>query len=991
MGDDEKKPVTPKSVFDTIKDWITVIGVVAGVVAGGYGVFFARDWLKLASTTAAVIIVALIAYFAYRRQKRKQAQTAHEQRRMERESQRKPDSAFRDLAPFEERDQLPGRDRVTEARIIATRIASDDFRFGVVCGDSGCGKTSLLRAEVVGALKTAGQEVSYVRNQRRLETSSSGELPAQERLANELKTLSSSYIGLNARVLILDQFEEWFIEYREAEQRLQLGRFLSDYTERRQPSVKIVAAVRREFLADFHDLADELTEPLLANNLFRIKNFTVDQAIDTITQCAKADGLIPDESFAEMIAHDLSDAGEVRPPELQIVCTYLARSGKLSAGNYRRVGGTAGILAHYIQDALAACREPDTGARLLRALCDFPARAKRKPKTLEELAADVSTEASVTERLRASVARTARQFVTGRILASEQRQGIEVFSLMHDYLVDAVQLATADASTKTEEANQLLRYYVAEKRGRVPFNKLLFIRKFADKSRLADPSARRLVRWSLVAPALWGIGIVAGAVLLASIFFVAANAGIVWEDKPVGNHFSGNKAGSLGVTSIPDGNIVTFGGGTLRKWNSRTAELLATAEEISSTPALSRSRRYFLTGWNPSGTFDPKQSPGRKASIIDLLTMERTQLAGPVAAWEPSLSEKSLYYIELDAPKQNPQPFRLLKLDSGIVARTVNHHRSTGEYWSTQARVNDSGDRMLVIQRANPSLFLYDAVGDRLIAKLEGDATGFREALLNDSSREILTMSSSDGLVIRKWSLETGALLLERTLPFAGVEGITSPVSGTLFEFSTDRSHLILHRRPDAMDQISPKRLAEPLLVLRASDLQTEPAVPREAWVTQLDSGRHAIAWAGADGARIWDGSKNPPQLIQALNFTDSARFIPSQDLGKGILLRSDSLQLWDLVAGKMIFELPLIGQSSSAQFTTGGAAVDVVGNSGFHSLFDANDGRLINAKFAAPNSAQIVYDPACRRFHVWNFAGEVRRYTEGRRIFGLFIPTRCR
>jgi hypothetical protein len=127
-------------------------------------------------------------------------------------------------------------------------------------------------------------------------------------------------------------------------------------------------------------------------------------------------------------------------------------------------------------------------------MCDFPARAKRKPKTLEELVADVGTvSVAPGDKLLALIGELVRHFLAARLLTEETKRSAPVaFALIHDYVVDAVQLATSDASTQTEEANQLLRYYLVEKRGSIPLQKLTFIRKHADPpSPKHDPTSNR--------------------------------------------------------------------------------------------------------------------------------------------------------------------------------------------------------------------------------------------------------------------------------------------------------------------------------------------------------------------------------------------------------------------------------------------------------------------------------------------------------------------
>jgi hypothetical protein len=61
---------------------------------------------------------------------------------------------LRGLLPFEDGDRLHGRR--LDVQSLITIIRSTGFSFGVVWGASGCGKTSLLRAGLLPALRESG-------------------------------------------------------------------------------------------------------------------------------------------------------------------------------------------------------------------------------------------------------------------------------------------------------------------------------------------------------------------------------------------------------------------------------------------------------------------------------------------------------------------------------------------------------------------------------------------------------------------------------------------------------------------------------------------------------------------------------------------------------------------------------------------------------------------------------------------------------------------
>ena len=111
---------------------------------------------------------------------------------------------------------------------------------------------------------------------------------------------------------------------------------------------RILCAVRSDYLVDMRDLAPQLPEPISVKTLFVIKNLTVDQAANIVRECAEIDEIPLKDGFANTLAEELAHAGEVRPPELQIVCTALV--GNLTLEEYRLAGGARGILSHYIQN-----------------------------------------------------------------------------------------------------------------------------------------------------------------------------------------------------------------------------------------------------------------------------------------------------------------------------------------------------------------------------------------------------------------------------------------------------------------------------------------------------------------------------------------------------------------------------------------------------------------------------------------------------------------
>lgn len=982
-------PVTPKSALDTLKEWKELIAFVALTLTSAVGGVLGK-WLggtervQVFCWMLAAVCIALCAFVVHWKQKRKREQERRERLWAEREAKRKAGSAFRSLAPFEERDELPGKDRKVEARAIATRIASDDFRFGVVCGDTGCGKTSMLRSEVTRVLQAAGLEVAYVRNPRRLESKASEALPPTERLASELRALTRNYIKPTTGIVILDQFEEWFIEYQEPEQRAQIGKFIRKLAERPQ-RLRIVCAIRREFLIDFHDLSDELPQQLSTTNLFHIRNFTVDQARDVINECATADGLAPDLSFAETAAHDLAEGGQVRPPELQIVCTYLAISGGLSTPKYRQAGGTAGILAHYIQDALSSSRAPDVGARLLRALCDFPARAKRKPRTLDELTNDVNTEGSFDKsKLINTVAEVASHLAFGRILAEEQRQAIKTFVLMHDYLVDAVQLATADVSTKSEEANQLLRYYLAERRV-IPLSKLNFIRSFAEARYLSEPAARRLLRKSFAKPLLWAALTASAALFLAAGFYVAATAQAQWPAELIGRHWEKAESGTVQIEPLSGGRILTGvedGEMRIRVWDAKTARLLTTIQNPQNqTPVIGPTGKFVVL---PGSTLDLKPS-----RLVNLTTLAEQNLPGNAINFLFAKSESWVSWQEsgsnsfLVGGTITVQP--LLGENQRHAIPGVSPPAMKTPFSGPSYRVSELGDRLVALvteQGVRDVACLYDVASGKRLAVLAPKGLDKTVSFAVDaaSSRVCTVDISTDALIIRLWNLSDGKFLAERRLGPGDPD--LADVHNDLITLSFVRqgAYLILQFSKNIVPRLT--------MVLRTSDLQSANNLPSSS--LRL-FGPYLIVWANGNGATVWDVLRSDPRVIGGLMMEKGDNLILTSDRKRALLFKEQAqeVELWDFIQDKLITKLGHSGLLLGTAFTLDERAIGLLEEGSLVSLFDAEKGEPLFRRLQINSVGQLYYDPECRRLNVWDESGQVLRYTEGRKYFGKFVPSR--
>ena len=471
----------------------------------------------VANLLAFVLALTIIggAFLAWRQSERRRAAATSREQRAREWAQRPLQAAFRGLYSYTRHDELPGLRRRQLAKLIATQVAHPTFRYGVVCGEVGAGKSSLVDSGIGSQLEAGGFSITLVRGLQGF----SGERTLEavlEALRGQLHDATCE------PVLILDQFEEILINWRSDEARRQLGEFLSQPLVDRHVQSPLLCAFR---LSDHAPRSSpHLTDPTSSKTLFPVKNLDEQEAAEVILECAGRDGVGIERMFANTIAADLSHQGQVRPPELQLVCVAL--EGSTPEKSYRLRGGAEGILSAYVGDAVTSSLAPDLARLALRGLCNFavipPAKTQSKSvMQIAETAGEAARDADGAKRLEIVLGQLAEAGLLAVFVQNDQR----TYALVHDYLVQPIAFATSDTTTKSERATQLLRLhlteYAADTKSRIPFRRLRLIRRYADRELFRSASAQRLTRLSarssftkiaLIGVALVLIGSAVGAI-----------------------------------------------------------------------------------------------------------------------------------------------------------------------------------------------------------------------------------------------------------------------------------------------------------------------------------------------------------------------------------------------------------------------------------------------------------------------------------------------
>ena len=250
-----------------------------------------------------------------------------------------------------------GRERLV-AELVARAAVS---RCVMVAGASGSGKSSLVRAGLLGALAddqlpgSAGWETILMRPGvhplRELTQQVLGARRPDPGAVLERLVRSPATTGGDRVVLVVDQLEELWTECADSGEQATFLDTLADLAADDASPTTLLLVLRADYLdrlADHPDLAE-----LVAEDAVLVGAPTRDDVRRAVERPAAAAGLELDDGLVDAI---VADAGE-EPGVLPLLSTALAqlwqaRSGRrLTFGDYVALGGVDGAIAHLAEDA----------------------------------------------------------------------------------------------------------------------------------------------------------------------------------------------------------------------------------------------------------------------------------------------------------------------------------------------------------------------------------------------------------------------------------------------------------------------------------------------------------------------------------------------------------------------------------------------------------------------------------------------------------------
>lgn len=349
---------------------------------------------------------------------------------------------YLDYYTFEDADLFFGREEETQkmvGEILSTRLL-------VLFSPSGSGKTSFINAGVRPALERFGYQTVYVRLESEPFFSVQSAIAQVLNLKTDekkddlyefIKTVTSKTKG--PLVIFIDQFEEFFIFYRDKP--LLRQKFIQQVAKVKyddQLSVFLVLSLREDYFVNLHEFREAIPSIFQNNANVRLEPFTDEEARRVITLPLKVRGFEIEDGLVDTLIRELKKDGTgILPIRIQIVCHTLwnkkpPTAKQITYKNYVSSGRAENILNYHLSKLLRKIPLRQQGIMLkVFSVLKTPDNTKRflSFEELQQLLKIINPK---------YLMRFLAKLSDLNLIRHEQRGNVNWYEFKHDYIVSEI-------------------------------------------------------------------------------------------------------------------------------------------------------------------------------------------------------------------------------------------------------------------------------------------------------------------------------------------------------------------------------------------------------------------------------------------------------------------------------------------------------------------------------------------------------------------------
>jgi len=377
-------------------------------------------------------------------------------------------------SPDEVAQEIANSGRQQDVNRLIERITRADCKLTVIHGPSGVGKSSILKAGLVPALKqkVIGERLplpvvlsvytdwlaaifcSLNQVIAKTEISLVSEISI-DKVIEKLHFLTQHNYTV---ILIFDQFEEFFFVATNVRQRIQFYKFLSICLD--ISFVKVILSLREDYLhylLEFERLSNQKNEDaydlgVINKNIldkdirYYLGKFSIQDAMDIINSLTQ-----PSREVINQLVKDLAgELNEVHPIELQIVGAQLQVEKITTLEEYKRCGGSKKLVQRWLEEVIKDCGQEnqqiswkllfeltdEKGTRPLKAKAELATALGRVGRDGGAISSSASPPSPLSPAL--SLELILEILVGSGLVRRILEESGDHYQLVHDYLVEPI-------------------------------------------------------------------------------------------------------------------------------------------------------------------------------------------------------------------------------------------------------------------------------------------------------------------------------------------------------------------------------------------------------------------------------------------------------------------------------------------------------------------------------------------------------------------------